>query len=98
MLFSSLAVLFSYYVVFVSGNYEVIKQIPCDPKNDSCFVSDCEGSDSSCGMTTTYKKIFVISNYAGSDYDSLSCPQNSPFCRIINCEDNKTEAGEKCFK
>jgi hypothetical protein len=91
-------VVFSFYKIFIKNDYEVVKQISCDPKNESCFVSDCESNDSSCDSTTTYMKIKVISKYAGSDYNSLSCENNSPNCKIITCNDDVVEAGEKCFK
>src|ERR1035437_7085645 len=81
-----LIVLSAYYNFFIRGNYEVTKQVSCDPKVESCFVSDCESNDSSCDTTTTYKKISVISKYAGSDYDSLTCKENSSVCKIITCE------------
>jgi capsular polysaccharide biosynthesis protein len=93
-----LVVLAGYYNFFILGNYEVTKQVPCDPKTESCFVSDCESNDSSCDQTTTYKKISVLSKYAGSDYDSLTCTENSNICKIITCQDDTIEAGEKCFK
>jgi len=91
-------IFFSYYNIFILGNYQVMKQIPCDPKVESCFVSDCEANDPSCDTGTTYKKISILSKYAGSDYDSLTCPENSSFCKIITCQDSIVEAGEKCFK
>ena len=93
-----LVIIFGYYNIFVLGNYEVIKQTSCDPKVELCFVSDCEANDPSCDTGTTYKKISILSKYAGSDYDSLTCPENSSFCKIITCQDSIVEAGEKCFK
>jgi len=91
-------VIFNYYNILIKNDYIVTKQIPCDPNTDSCFVSDCESNDSTCDTTTTYMKIKVPSKYAGSDYNSLSCAENSSFCKIITCQANTIEAGEKCFK
>jgi hypothetical protein len=89
----------SYYNFFIKGDFVVTKQIPCDPKTESCFVSDCESNDSTCDQTTTYKKLSISSGEAGSDYDSLvSCSKNSASCQIITCQANTIEAGEKCFK
>ena len=104
ILISILALIFlsvitvSYYNYFIRGDYLVTKQISCDPNIDPCFVSDCESNDSACDQTTAYKKISVLSRYAGSDYNSLSCSQNSSICKIITCQASTTEAGEKCFK
>ncbi len=89
---------FVFYNIFIKNDYEVTKQVACDPKIDSCFVSDCESNDSTCDTTATYKKISVISKYAGSDFDTLTCSQGSSFCKIINCQEDTIEAGEKCFK
>jgi len=91
-------VIFSYYNIFIKNNYIVTKQIPCDPNTDSCFVSDCESNDSTCDSKTTYMKIQVPSKYAGSDYNALSCSENSSFCKIITCMAGTVEVGEKCFK
>lgn len=93
-----LVVVFGYYNIFLKNDFEVTKQIACDPAVDSCFVSDCESSDSTCDSETTYEKISVPSKYAGSDYDSLTCTENSSFCKIINCEDDTLDVGEKCFE
>lgn len=93
-----LVLVFSYYNIFIKNDYIVTKQIPCDPNTYSCFVSDCESNDSTCDTTTTYMKIQVPSKYAGSDYDALSCAENSFFCKIITCQASTVEAGEKCFK
>ena len=93
-----LFVIFNYYNFFIKNDYIVTKQIPCDPKIDSCFVSDCQSNDSTCDPTTTYMKIEVPSKYAGSDYNSLSCAKNDPSCNIITCQDDTLETGEKCFK
>ena len=94
-----LTVVFSgYYHFFIVGDYDVTKQISCDPQIESCFVSDCEANDANCDPTTTYKKISVLSKYAGIDYDSLSCAPRSSFCKIIMCADDTVEAGEKCFE
>ena len=105
ILFSILAVLFlvvasvGYFDYFVRGDYLVTKQIPCDPKTESCFASDCETNDSTCDSSTTYKKISITSKEAGSNYDDLlSCPLNSQSCTIITCQDDSVEVGEKCFK
>lgn len=89
---------FDFYNIFIKNDFRVLKQISCDPKISSCFVSDCESNDSSCDQTTTYEKISVVSKYAGSDYDSLTCTENSSICQIITCQDSTIEAGEKCFK
>ena len=91
-------IVFSYYNFFIKGNYYVTKQVPCDPHTDSCFVSDCQANDSSCDPNTTYKKIMVLSKYAGNDYVSLSCLGDSPVCKIITCQQDTIEDGEKCFK
>jgi hypothetical protein len=91
-------VVFNYYNFFIKNDYEVTKQIPCDPAIDSCFVSDCDSNDSTCDTETTYMKISAPSKYAGSDYDSFSCTKGDPHCQIITCQDNTVEAGEKCFK
>jgi hypothetical protein len=88
-----------YYNYFIRGDYLVTKQISCDPKIESCFVSDCESNDSSCDSKTTYKKISVESKYAGSNFDNLlSCPTVISSCQIITCQDSEVDAGEKCFK
>lgn len=89
---------YSYYNFFFKNDYVVTKQISCDPKVDSCFVSDCKSNDSTCDPTATYLKIEVPSKYAGSDYDSLTCAKGSSLCRVITCEDDTLDAGEKCFK
>ncbi|MEI8337867.1 MAG: hypothetical protein WCF92_01820 [bacterium] len=89
---------FVFYSIFIKNDYEVTKQVSCDPKTDSCFVSDCESNDPTCDTTTTYKKISVISKYAGSDFESLTCLENSSICKIITCQEDTVEAGEKCFK
>lgn len=89
---------FVFYNIFIKNDFEVTKQIPCNPKTDSCFVSDCQSNDSTCDPNTTYKKISVISKYAGSNYDTLTCEQNSEFCKIITCSDDTLDDGEKCFK
>ena len=91
-------VIFDYYIFFIKDDYIVTKQISCDPKINSCFVSDCESNDPTCDSKTTYMKIRVPSKYAGSDYDSLTCEENSSSCKIITCQDNTIETGEKCFK
>ena len=91
-------VIFDYYIFFIKNDYIVTKQISCDPKIDSCFVSDCESNDSTCDTATTYMKIQVPSKYAGSDYDSLSCTRADSFCKIITCQDSTVEVGEKCFE
>ena len=91
-------VAFSYYNFFIKNDYEVTKQVPCDSKTDSCFVSDCVSNDSTCDSVTTYKKISAPSKYAGSDYDSFSCTSGDPHCQIITCNDNTVQDGEKCFQ
>ncbi len=91
-------VAFSYYNFFIKNDFEVIKQIDCDPQIDSCFVSDCDSNDSECDTETTYKKITAPSKYAGSDYESFTCVSGDPHCQIITCSDATVEAGEKCFK
>ncbi len=91
-------VAFSFYNFFIINDYGVMKQIPCDPKADSCFVSDCESNDSTCDQTSTYMKIIVPSNRAGSDYESLSCAKNDPLCQVITCNNDTVEAGEKCYQ
>lgn len=93
-----LVIVFAFYNFFIKNDYEVTKQVPCDPSVDSCFVSDCEANDSTCDQTTTYKKITAPSKYAGSDFESFSCETGNPNCRIITCQADTIEAGEKCFK
>lgn len=93
-----LVLIFDYYNFFIKNDYEVTKQISCDPKIDSCFVSDCEANDATCDQTTTYKKIVAPSKYAGSSYDNFMCEVGNPKCRIITCNADTIEAGEKCFK
>lgn len=97
-IFFGLAILTDYYFFIVQNNYPVYKQVTCNPKNESCFVSDCESNDSTCDQTTTYKKIEVLSKYAGNDYDSLNCIKNTADCKIITCSSTTIETGEKCFK
>ena len=93
-----LVLVFAYYNFFIKNDFEVTKQVPCDPNADSCFVSDCEANDSTCDPATTYKKISAPSKYAGSDYDSFTCVSGNPNCRIITCQTDTIEPGEKCFK
>ena len=88
----------AYYNFFIKNDYDVTRQVPCDPKVDSCFVSDCDANDPTCDQTTTYKKIIAPSKYAGSDYDSFTCQSGDPHCQIITCKPYTTEAGEKCFQ
>lgn len=88
----------AYYNVFIKNDYEVIKQIPCNPDIDSCFVSDCEVNDSTCDQTITYKKITAPSKYASFDYESFLCESGNLHCQIIICQADTIEAGEKCFE
>ncbi|MCX6751992.1 MAG: hypothetical protein NTZ87_00610 [Candidatus Nomurabacteria bacterium] len=93
-----LIVISAYYNFFIKNDYEVTKQVSCDPKTEACFVSDCDANDSSCDQTTTYKKITAPSKYAGSDFDSFTCVVGNPNCKIITCNADTIEAGEKCFE
>lgn len=88
----------SYYIFFIKNDFEITKQVYCDPKIDSCFVSDCDANDSTCDTETTYKKISASSKYASSDYESFLCEEGNLNCKIITCSDSTVEAGEKCFK
>ena len=87
----------SYYNFFLVNDYEVTRQIPCDPHTDSCFVSDCAANDLTCDQTKTYKKISAPSKYAGSDYDEFLCEKNL-HCTVITCQTDTIEPGEKCYK
>ena len=93
-----LVLIFSYYNFFIKNDFEIIKQVPCDPTVDACFVSDCDSNDPACDSTTTYKKITAPSKYAGSNYDSFSCEAGNLHCQIITCSAETVEAGEKCFE
>jgi capsular polysaccharide biosynthesis protein len=88
----------AYFNFDVKNDYVITKQISCDPTKDSCFVSDCEVNDSSCDQKTTYKKIVASSKYAGSSYENFSCRPGDPHCRVITCEPDTIEDGEKCYK
>ena len=91
-------VVFNFCNFLIKNDYEVTKQVPCDPKIDSCFVSDCDSNDSTCDSKTTYMKITALSKYAGSSYDNFSCVSGDPHCTIITCSPDTIEAGEKCFQ
>ena len=88
----------AYFHFIIERTYEVSKQVPCDPKTDSCFVSDCEANDSTCDPTATYKKIVASSKYAGSDFEQFACEASNPHCKIITCSPETVEDGEKCFQ
>jgi len=89
---------FSYYHIFVKNDFWVVKQIPCDPQTEACFVSECESNDPNCDTTEPYKKIKVPSKYAGSDFNSLNCQENSSNCEIVTCQEDTVDAGERCFE
>lgn len=93
-----LALASAYLHFFSEGAYEVRRQVSCNPKTESCFVSDCEANDATCNPTKTYKKIFAPSKYAGSDYDSFVCEVGNSHCKIITCNQETLEDGEKCFQ
>jgi hypothetical protein len=97
-IFGLLLIISSYYNFFIKNNYEVTKQVPCDPKLNSCFVSDCASNDSTCDSKTTYMKITAPSKYAGSDYDGFSCVSGDLHCQIITCSADTVQDGEKCFQ
>lgn len=94
----SLVLASAYFHFIIERTYEVSKQVPCDPKTDSCFVSDCEANDSTCDSTRTYKKIVAPAKYAGLDYEKFICEAGNLHCKIITCSPETVEDGEKCFQ
>ncbi len=76
---------FDFYSAFIKNDFKVEEQAPCDPSTNSCFVSDCQTDDPTCDASTTYEKIFVQSNFAGTDHDTLSCLPGSSLCKIVTC-------------
>ena len=79
-------------------NYVLKAAVPCDPADNSCFVSTCQsGDDPGC---EPYAKVQVLARNAPSCLEEHACTtfscEGRPECRLSYCSHDTLEAGERC--
>lgn len=79
----------TYYIFFVTRNYDIYTQVSCDPEVESCYeMTSCPDDSVDCNdPETSYYKILKIKAFALSycDHNVESCSE--PICNAgENCE------------
>jgi len=92
-------VLFTYYNIFISHNYHISYEVPCNPFNESCFIRECnEETSEDCAdenLNKYYKvierKVFNSFKCEKDDYACLTCPKYEIDCNTVICDSSLKE-------
>ena len=91
----------TYYRYIIKRDYLIFAHVSCDPKVESCFYIQCEGSD--CPSEIEYykkisKKAFNIElcDSENSECQPLVCKDGEADCEIIGCSVDTVEQDENC--
>ena len=88
----ALAVMLSFYRFYVTQDYLIAFQAPCDTTLHSCFVGECEDGDASCEVSyyaVLTKRAADFARDCGSDIENCekaaACLATDSFCTIEYC-------------
>jgi hypothetical protein len=100
---------FTFYKIVILKNYQIVKQVSCNPIIEKCFITECDPStDDTCSASSTISYYKKISKQASSIYacentieqngckDELSCISGEKNCSYTFCNKDSLEDGEKC--
>jgi hypothetical protein len=94
-----LTILFRFEQYEVEREYTVYSTVPCDQTIHSCFVWDCDPSDSECDQTP-YSKIEIAANRAPECIAEATCEDflcnETDGCFSSQCSVDTLEEGEFC--
>lgn len=109
VLFSSLG--YTWYRYTVALDFYVLLQSPCDPKTESCYISECDptAEDAECSENpaddtyyykTIKKKAYSAQacvNTSGDCEQQASCTPGEKHCTVIWCDISQEESGGACY-
>lgn len=95
---------------FVLKDYEIHINIPCNPRNESCFVYECEDGEVDCeenseGAMVQYYKVLQKKAYnlpscmkdsVSCEDVVLTCAENEESCEIVLCDTSQKSESEIC--
>ena len=97
------AIAWSYSVYFLERDFIITDNVACDPITESCFIQDCDSSDSACD-SEPYKRIvknaaFIKScpNYILEECPALTCEVGELDCALTLCSKETVKEGEICI-
>lgn len=98
----------TFYKYFISLNYLVQSEIPCDPRIESCFVWRCGADGEECNGNPDediyfYKLISKKAyNYPNCDPNTdencvVKCQLGEQDCQETICDESNLDEGEECM-
>ncbi len=89
----------TYYSIFISHNYVITFEVPCDPNLESCFVVGCDSTQSEDCKTNSsdyYKlierKASDVMKCGSENFECLVCKESEINCNVILCDPQDVES------
>jgi hypothetical protein len=101
----------TFYKIVILKNYQIVAQVSCDPKQEKCFVSQCDPATDTTCPEKLYERISYyknISKKAATIYacesttpkigcnEELSCTEGEQDCSYTFCDPAELADGEAC--